>query len=132
MSIVENIQTQFATVVLLDLRKTFDTVDHRILLQKREHYGVRGISKIRFGSYSTNRKQFASIYNCNSITKTVLTSFPQGLIREPLLFPIYFKDLHKYVKYAKAYHFAGDTSILQSAKSLEVLDEKVNQDLKNL
>ena len=126
MSIVENIQTQldngeFPTGVFVDLRKAFDTVDHRVLLQKLEHYGVRGISKKWFSSYLTNRKQFVSIENCNSTTKTVLTGVPRGSVLGPLLFLIYINNLHKCVKYSKAYHFADDTNILQSGKSLEVL-----------
>ena len=105
MSIVENIRTQldngeFAAGVFVDLRKAFDTVDHRILIQKLEHYGVRGISKKWFSSYLANRKQFASIGNCNSTTKTILIGVPQGLVLGPLPFLMYINDLHKCVKYS--------------------------------
>ena len=64
-------------------------MDHRILIQKREHYEVRSIFKKWFGSYLTYRKQFASIDNCNSTTKTILAGVPQGLVLGPILFLVY-------------------------------------------
>ena len=42
MSIVENIQTSGG--VFVDLKKTFDFVDHNILLKKLDYNGVRGIA----------------------------------------------------------------------------------------
>ena len=42
----------------IDLKKAFDTIDHKILLNKLYHYGIRGISNDWIKSYLENRKQF--------------------------------------------------------------------------
>ena len=44
--------------IYIDLKKAFDTVQHHILLQKLEHYGIRGVVLDWFDSYLSKRKQF--------------------------------------------------------------------------
>ena len=42
-------------VVFLDIRKAFDSIDHKILLKKLKSYGVVGAEYDWFQSYLTNR-----------------------------------------------------------------------------
>ena len=63
MTIVERIQKQLdagncTAGVFVDLKKAFDTVDHNILLENLDYYGMRGVAKDWFYSYLDNRKQY--------------------------------------------------------------------------
>ena len=54
----ENIDhKQFNLATFLDLKKAFDTVDHKILLEKLSKYGIRELSGDWFQSYLKNRRQ---------------------------------------------------------------------------
>ena len=134
-SIIEGIQNkldqgEYAADIFVDLTKAFDTVDHDILIHKLKHYGVRGVTKECFYSYLINRKKFVSNDGFVSNTKHISTGIPQGSVLRLMLFLIYINDLHTYVKYSKTYHFANDTNILYSNKSLEILVKNINHDLK--
>ena len=60
MTTVERIQKQLGAgsyTEVFDLKKAFGTVDHNILLEKFDYYGIRGVAKDWFYSYLVNRKQ---------------------------------------------------------------------------
>ena len=103
-SIIENIQTQLddnkhVAGVFVDLKKAFDTADHDILIDKLDHYGVRGVAKDWFISYLKGRRQFVVIENETSSTQEILTGVPQGSILGPLLFLIYINDLNTCIQF---------------------------------
>ena len=43
--------------VFCDLQKAFDTVNHKLLLDKLQYYGIEGKTKILLESYLQNRYQ---------------------------------------------------------------------------
>ena len=64
--------------VFLDFAKAFDTVNHAILLNKLEKYGIQGIPLSWFTSYVTNRQQYVSIDGVESSKQTIIKWYPTG------------------------------------------------------
>ncbi len=47
--------------IFLDLQKAFDNVNHHILLNKLQHYGICGTALRWFKSYPSSRSQYVSV-----------------------------------------------------------------------
>ena len=122
----------FACGIFVDLQKAFDTVDHDILIQKLNHYGIRGVANNWFSSYLQNQSQYVSINSFNSKLEHIYCGVLQGSILGPLLFLIYINDLNCAIRYCSVHHFADDTNLLNYNNSVKRMNKQVNQDLKNL
>ena len=70
--------------LLFDLKKAFDTIDHRILLRKMYFYGIRGSMLKWMESYLTNRSQYVVFDGKVSEIRGIKCGVPQGSI---LLWP---------------------------------------------
>ena len=120
--------------VFLDLSKAFDTLDHTILLQKLERYGIRGIVLEWFGNYLKDRSLVAKITTGPNLTVKsesykITYGAAQGSCLGPLLFIIFMNDIHLLPVYSSIILFADDTTIFNSHKSAKFLKYMLEHDL---
>ena len=80
-------------LLFMDLSKAFDTLDHKILLNKLKYYGINGTPLCWFMSYLPNSTTYVEINNIVSSRSAIITGVSQGSILGPLLFFIYMNEL---------------------------------------
>ena len=118
----------FTGMVILDLQKAFDTVNHKILLDKLQAMGVGQIAVQWFKSYLSGREQLVSIADKRSDFRTVSCGVPQGSILGPLLFLIYVNDMKAAVK-CKLLLYADDSALLVSGKDVSEVERTLSMEL---
>ena len=128
----DNIERKmYSGLVLLDLAKAFDTVDHHILLQKLEHYGIRGIVLQFCLLFLESRKYFACINKFCSTLRDVNIEVPQGSTLGPLLSVLYINDLPNSVNSVPRL-FADDTCLLVNSSLIDHLESILTIELSNV
>ena len=103
---------------------------HLILCNKLNNYGIRGSVNRLFQSFLANRSQYVSIKGFDSNIKEMNFGVPQGSSLGPLLFLIYINDFRLCLNKTDSGHFADDTFILYSSKTLKTIETTINTELK--
>ena len=98
-------------MVYLDFSKTFDKVDHSILLHKLKALGIIGHLGICFLNFLTRQSYFVRLPGAISGDSPVLSGVPQGTVLRPLLFLIMFADINKDISESNLISVADDTRI---------------------
>ena len=115
-----------------DLKKAFDTLNHEILLDKLNFYGIRGIPLTWLTSYLPHRQQCVMVHEHTSSYNTVLCGGPQGSVLVPLLFILYINDLFHVSNLLSIILFADDTNIFLRHNDLAPLATILNVELSHV
>ena len=122
----------FCIGIFINLSKAFDMVDHKLLIRKLNHYGIRGTALPWLIDYLHNRKQYVCINKINSKLAPITCGVPHGSILGPLLFLIFINDIVNTSKITEIIIFADDTNLFFKDSNLDNLILKINKELNNI
>ena len=118
----------YVGMVLLDLQKAFDTVDHEILCNKLEAMGINFTKW--FKSYLGGRQQIVIANETRSDPGIVTCGVPQGSILGPLLFLCYVNDMPISIK-CKLLLYADDSALIVSGSDPQTIADKLSEELES-
>ena len=121
-------------VVLLDLSKTFDSINHVTLLANLQALGVSRASLDWFKSYLSERLQCVRIEAETSSLQGISHGVPQGSILGPALFTIYLNNIPSIPDVCSLESYVDDSKLYLSFPVAEASNmiQQINKDLKKI
>ena len=123
---------KYTGMILIDLQKAFDTLDHKILLDKMKCTGFSDKTLKWFHSYLTNRVIFVLWGTIFSEAGTINCGVPQGSTLGPLLFLLYINDIPQALSNTHAHLYADDTSIFCQHEDVTEIENVLNKEFANV
>ena len=121
----------FTGMILIDLQKAFDTIDHELLLEKMVFLGF-SIEVINwFRSYISNINFQVNISKAFSDYGKVTCGVPQGSILGPLLFLLYINDMPQALS-CDLLLYADDSCLIFQNKNVKEIEKVLNRNFCNL
>ena len=112
-------------VILMDLSKAFDTINHSLLLAKLEAYRFSMATLKLIQSYLFNQFQNTSVNASFRDWKEIETGVPQRSILGPLLFNIFLKDIFYFINNGNLCNYADDNTLYSLGKNLNTVKENL-------
>ena len=122
---------KYTGLILIDLQKAFDTIDHEIVLKEMGCIGSSQKVISWFESYLAGRTFKVNIDKTFSDQGNLTCNVPQGSILGLLLFLLYVNDMPQVVK-CDLFLYADDTCLTFQHENLKEIEDQLNLNLSSL
>jgi hypothetical protein len=124
-------QGMLTGMILIDLQKAFDTIDHEILLRKMKYLGFSDATISWFQSYLANRIFKVNVGDEYSSPGDLSCGVPQGSILGPLLFLLYVNDMPQSVS-CDLLLYADDSCLVFTGKDIDKIEAQLNNNFNSV
>ena len=115
---------EITAACFIDITKCFDSIDHKLLLEKLEKHGIRK-NLGWFRSYLTHRQQRVINNGKLSELREVNAGVPQGSVLGPFLFILFANDIGNFIERGQINCYADDAVIYTSAKNIKEAEKQL-------